>query len=813
MSAAAGASAYASRHDARSEHMPVGNPCVLCRKPALAHRVEHKFQGHAQRKCERCALPLANHRLERKADTRERVRVYQRRERQKLILGIDGEGKGRDRHRYVFLAAADEWGEKKFSVSNPNGLSTEECLFFLYQLPPRARLFAYSFGYDLTKIFQSMTETHEGRRALWYLMRPEKRQRMGPEAAKGPYPVLWKGWSLNLQGTKFSFGRTGPRSGAPRRNRILWDIWKFYQSKFTTALEDWKIGTPEERALIARMKEKRHEFDKLSPAEYEQYCFLECQKMAEQARTLIAAHDEAGLPLKTFYGAGSTATVMLKKMGVRRHIAPAPELMREAVAQAFSGGRFEVGEIGCIRGAVHSYDISSAYPYQLCQLPCLIHGKWEHITKRSQLEQARWALVHYSLSAQRTAAQNHGKSGQKRQPQPGGAAAWGAFPFRFGKGHAEAGSICYPSESGGGWVYLSEYLAGEKYFDNVGFREAWVYRAACECMPFQPIPNYYAERCRIGKEACGICLKLGCNSCYGKVAQSVGKGQFNCWVWAGMITSGCRAQGLELLGMHSDRRNLLMFATDGILTREKLTPPRPLETGTFHVSECEEHKKTCDICPKESQTFKPLGGWEHKVEKRGVFLARPGVYFPLDPTEEDLRALRGRGIGRRVVLDNWERIIECWERRKKGTWPTLALDNVSRFCGAKTSTTRVRRNGEWVYRVAHGNHLKGLKLDPKTGSYVPDPAQRIKVAGKWVQPNPEPRYGEWVERKVEMSFDPMPKRIGRPDGTLEVRCLPTDLESAPYDRAVLSAEAKELIQMAEMLAEQPSGDFLDYDSE
>ncbi len=230
-----------------------------------------------------------------------------------------------------------------------------------------------------------------------------------------------------------------------------------------------------------------------------------------------------------------------------------------------------------------------------------------------------------------------------------------------------------------------------------------------------------------------------------------------------------------------------MFATDGILTREKLTPPVPIETGTADIYICETHKKICSECPPHEQTQKALGGWEYKPMPRGVFLARPGVYFPLEPTEKDLKTLRARGIGRRTMLDHYPRIQAAWEDRKKDTWPTVTLDKISRFCGAKTSTSRVLRKGEWVYRVARGKHI---------------PTKKGETA--------QPRYGEWIERKVEMSFDPLPKRIGRPDGTLEVRSLPEDLMSAPYDRAVLSDEAKELIAMAEMLAEQPHADFEEY---
>ncbi len=770
----------------RPEHNPVGDPCILCKKVASRHRVDHPFAGRV--KCTVCGLPVKNHRLrEKPKDTRQRsARKPQARTKQPtLFLGIDGEGQGRERHKYVLLAAANEAGDRTFKVENPDGLTAEECLWFLYRLPRRARLFGYSLNYDLTKMLQSLTLTNEGRRVLFLLFRPELRPRFGKEARKGPWPLLWKGWTLNLQGTKFSFGRSGPGG----HKRILWDIWKFYQSKFVTALEDWKIGTPEERALIEHMKDHRSEFDKQRPEDVERYCFLECSKMAEQVRCLIDAHREAGLPLKTFYGAGSTASVLLEQMGVRNHIAAVPEAMAEAVACAFSGGRFELGRLGRVRGPVYAPDISSAYPYQLCRLPCLVHGRWEHTTSRQRFDRSKWALVRYEFDD------------SIREER-----AWGPLPFRFPKGHKEAGSICYPKSSGGGWVYQDEFREAERLFPEVVFREAWVFTGECECMPFLQIPHVYLRRLFLGKEGPGIPLKLGPNSCYGKLAQSVGRGQYNSWVWAGMITSGCRAQGLHALGLHRDWSNCLMFATDGLLSLEKLVLPAPVETGTFGAYECKAHKRMCGECPEVERTYKPLGGWESNTFERGVFLARPGVYFPLEPTEKDLRKLRGRGVGRKCVLSNHKTIMSAYEDwNGAGEWPTVELNDIDRFCGAKTSTSRTenpawdrKTPGErWLYHVAEGNHW-----GPPEGWHAP-----LSFTTK-------PRYGEWVSRKVVMSFDPMPKRAGlRADGSLRLRELPRDMTSAPYSKAVLSDEAKELIALALAVSEQPDGDLGEYELE
>lgn len=754
----------------RPEHSPVGDPCVICRQSAKTHRVDHKFGGDNPKKCSKCGLPTTQHRLRNRNDKRARIARAQKRQPSVLYVGMDGEGQGRERHNYVLLACANEEGDKHWEVSDPEGLSTDACLWFIYSLPRRAKVFTYSFGYDLTKILQDMTLDEVGKKALYELFRPEIRQRIGKEAIKGPRPVKWGGWLLNLQGTKFTISRADDKRA---RKRVIWDIWKFYQGKFTKALKDWKIGTPEERALIAHMKDRRNEFDKESPEDVLGYCLLECRKMAELARRLIDAHLAAGLPLKSFYGAGSTASVMLEQMGVRKHITKPPEEMRIAVASAFAGGRFEQSMVGCVRQPVKGWDISSAYPYQCCLLPCLAHGRWEHTTDRKMLERCKHALVHYGMVCDVT---------QSILERP-----WGPFPFR-----TPEGSITYPAYSAGGWVWQDEYKEGERLFPQVYFREAWIWRPECECMPFLQLPNHYIERCRIGKEGPGIVLKLGCNSCYGKVAQSVGNGRYNSWVWAGMITSGCRAQGLHLLGLHKDWSNLLMFATDGILTLEDIKPPPPVETGTAV-------EFTDD---KGNVVSKPLGGWEYKPNERGVFLARPGVYFPLDPEEKDLEELRGRGVGRGVVLENAARIVETWENWSGyGHWPTVKLKNVDRFCGAKTSVTRSKNPDtlEWQYNVASGNHLAR---------------------------KPQPRYGEWVKREVAMSFDPMPKRSGihedkrtlrlrhpdeRIDESRAKQQLRWDVESAPYKKAVVSEEARQLMQLMTEISEQPHGDLGEYE--
>lgn len=754
----------------RVYHIPLGNPCIICGLSPGAHRVSHAFEGGGER-CTRvsCGLPPNRHRVRardsrgarnRRADGSKRV----------TYIGIDGEGQGRADHKYVLLAASTESGDRSWTVEAPlsksnsgitpggvydRQLTTVECLDLILSLPTtNTKIFSFSFSYDRTKMLTDLPD-----KLLYELERPDlpHRQPTGKDATyKGADPVIWVGpngrtYYLNLQGTKLTVASkyADKKTGASNlKTVVVWDLFKFFQGKFTNAIDSWEVGDPEARAFIRLMKERRDEFDKEPPERVRRYCLQETRYIAELGRKLVDAHDMGEIPLKSFHGAGSSGAAMLDAMGIRDKLAPVPSHMREAVASAFGGGRFENSVIGTIREPLSNWDISSAYVYQLYMLPCLKHASWEHTTRREDLETAQaqnGALVSYDLGPKPKWCKN--LAGKDQTPD-----AWGPFPFR-----SEDGSICYPIESGGGWVWLDEYLMGERLFPHVQFREAWIYRANCNCKPFERIPEYYLLRLRVGKEGRGLAIKLAMNSCFGKTAQSIGAALYNNWMYAGMTTSGCRAQLLGMLGMHDDFTNMLMLATDGVVTREHLTPPVPLPTGT----DAPYPKRQKNGGWRDVRT--PLGGWEHKGAPRGMFIARPGIYFPLEPTDEELDAIRARGVGRSVVLKHWPRLIEAWDPTgpRRPDHPEdmgrvlgkAVMPDVSRFCGIKTSVSI--SGGGKAYRRARGH-------------------------------GQEPSYGQWVNRPVQMGFDPLPKRERvREDGrTLELRRFPATLRSLPYRRAM-----------------------------
>lgn len=716
----------------RPEHAPIGDPCLhvfetdgrLCGRPARAHRQRERpgrrdYHRPGRSRSYRPAVPAAL----------------------QECWGVDGEGQGEKPHRYTFLAARNEGGTEFECVRNPAGLSTRECLDFLLSLREEhgaRRVFGFALGYDFTKILVDLPD-----QKLYELCRPQLRK----DEEGRHRSVFWGGYRLNYLRGRLAIQRVEwdpiiRRSAKKGPSIVVWDVFRFFACKFTTALIDWRIGDKAKLEFIARMKDKRADFDTIDPKKVEEYCGEECLHLAQLVRQVIDAHESIGLRLRNFYGAGSSAAALLTKLGVKQKIVPPPEAMRIPLACGFFGGRFEVSRIGPISGPVYNYDISSAYPYQTCFLPCLTCGRWELVTAkadlRGRIERARLALVQV-------------------KPRQTKLDAWGPFPWRDAQG-----MIRFPLSSGGVYVWKDEALAGERLFPNVELRSAWVYDTDCDCRPFAEIPKLYLERLRIGKEGPGIILKLAMNSVYGKLAQSVGSATFNSWVYAGTITSGCRAQLLECFSRVSDRWDILMFATDGIWSRIRLDMPKAKDTGT-----------DIDVIEQGSGKVvrKPLGGWEEKILDRGAFLLRPGIYFPLEPTPDDIKEVKARGISKSVLLEAADDIVRHWNE-VGWTKPYVIGKEYRRFVGMKS-----------------GVH-----------------------AGPGGKPVRSADYGEWVKYPIEASFNPLPKRVSI--NKTDFRLLPwleVEGQSNPYSKAKSdnSPEAVAIKTVEMYAAEQPDGEFVE----
>lgn len=691
-------------------------------------RPAHKPSGGPRDRCSKCGLFGSQHDERRREYVATKNRENPRPKPSFRVIGVDGEGQGRKPHLYNFMGAADEHGQTWSLGSDPTRqLPTERCLDFLLDLPSRSLVFGFAFLYDLSKVLEGLPD-----RALYLLFHPEKR-RVVREGKVHHRAVKWNGYRLNYLHRRFSVARGN-------RRVTVWDVFAFFQKRFTAALTDWSVGSASVVQRMEEMKERRSDFDAQSFPEIQEYCLSECVMLAKLGRELIEAHNAAEMPLKTYYGAGSTASSLLTKYEVKEYMGEIPDEMKEAVACSFFGGRFENRIIGPIRRPIYSYDISSAYPYAATFLPCLCHGRWRrwHRNLDNAMDRATLALVKWQCNG-------------VKADEP-----WGPLPCRKADG-----TIAFPLNAVGGWTWLPEFLAARSLSSGVVATEVWTYQTECICRPFGFLPAVYLERLRIGKEGRGLVLKLGPNSVYGKLVQSIGSAPFQQWVWGSMITANCRAQCLMGIATAPRPENVLMIATDSLWSDVPLDLPTPRDTGTGH-------------------TPKPLGGWERKDYPEGVFAARPGVYFPLkeierEPEETDaelkdreralVEKMRARGLGRKALYERRRDVVEAFEAGK----PSVSILGSQRFIGARSGVTWSRKTG-CVRRED---------------------------------------YGDWVDWPIEVTFDPKPKRMAvREDGGL-VAWTNFKVPSLPYKKAIRSHE-DELLEIACQIAdEQPNGEYVD----
>lgn len=517
---------------------------------------------------------------------------------------IDGEGGNipdpntlfGDKHEYLLLRA-DE-----FKLYTGSPLSYRECFDFLASLP-RTRIWTgFFFDYDVTMMCKGLTPERARR-----LFDPIERK-AGTKTKSGAERAHWgvdidDTWRVEyIPHKSFSVGFTQQAT----QNRVyttVSDTSGFFQTSFLETIKKWGIGTHEQQEDIRKGKASRAEFAEMDQ-EIEEYNILECQLHNELMSKVRDVCIDVGYVPTRWQGAGSLASVILAKHGVpKREDIPAMqnERFRALANAAYYGGRAETTAAGPIPGPIYQYDINGAYVAALTKLPCLIHGSWKFV---------------------------------KEQPPPG--SLWvGEISF----GHNPQGKMLYnlpvrrPNgtiffpQFGGGYYWSWEVATAHKYGTGFRFLQGWVYEKHCECQPFSWIHEIYAQRLRLGKSDKGVILKLGTNSIYGKIAQSIGDAPYANPIWAGLITAWCRSQIIKAYGHNSE--DCYMIMTDGIFMRK----------------------------PLDLEVSRQLGAWELKTHDH-MFIVQPGLYFL--PNDFKTRGVRKSEFVKLapVFLENFEKAMQ-----------------------------------------------------------------------------------------------------------------------------------------------------------
>lgn len=529
------------------------------------------------------------------------------------------------------------------------------------------------------------------------------------------------------------------------RSVTVWDAFGFFQKSFVKALQDYRCGTcaacvrarehcgakcsacaennycltapwtPADIRHISTMKAQRGVFKPEDQQDIIDYCLTECRYLSFLFRTMYVDIDNYDTDMRRkmtrYDGTGAIAAAWMKVHKTKEFLPfrTASELetmtvrgtgevdplasseaflsgLPESVAlSAYFGGRFEITEIGYM-GDLYGYDINSAYPHIARTLPCLAHGEFVRVKD----------YVPGKFGVYLVGSQTSGR--------------WAPFPFRtpVKTDDGLSGSAIYYAHGGKRWVWsnanpdLSELAIARKHHGNnaIPIYDGYVWEPSCaDPSPFAAIPEMFEVRKEYVKQGNGIekVIKLILNSLYGKTAQSIGWSldkngiphppPFQCFIWAGLITSGCRAMILDAI--MQPNADVVSIATDGILSRS------PIDLDA----------------PKD----KILGKWEFGKVEDG-YLFQSGVYTYQTWNKYDevwKRTYKTRGFSSKEIPA--EVLIAEWRMQHRRV---NANPDDSRFIPLRSGVTRsnaLEFIGQWIpstHDIAF-NHSRRIPVLPR----------------------------------------------------------------------------------------------------
>lgn len=469
------------------------------------------------------------------------------------FIAVDGEAD----YNGTYLLLRDSTGRELY---RPEGISTHEAFEWLLRLQGHNRVVVcFGLNYDVNQWIKDFS-----RGELKHLAEH------GKSIHRLRYKVEW--WPTK------SFTITDGKTG--RRVKIS-EVFGFFQTSFLKALETWGLPSPR---IVEDMKKRRGTFGRAEIKRVSDYCLTECRLLVQLMNRLYEACDGADCVPKSWVGAGSIASALLTKYGVKDHLVHdmdlAPrEIVETAILGAYYGGRVELLAQG-VCPVVHTRDIRSAYPFAAVSLPSLTDASVRPVRRYDPTINAIWRVQWDIRCAGVSPARNR-------------MARLCPFPVR-----RPDHSIAYPLAGEG--FYHGVEVAGAKalYGDAITVMEGVELAPACgESRPFQFIPELFRHRARLKQQGnpAEKAIKLGLNSVYGKLAQGYGHRPFQSYWWAGYITAATRARMLQLA---AKSRGVIMVSTDGLFATN----------------------------PGTRGSAKPvLGSWEPDTVKN-LFAAQPGVY-------------------------------------------------------------------------------------------------------------------------------------------------------------------------------------------
>lgn len=334
-----------------------------------------------------------------------------------------------------------------------------------------------------------------------------------------------------------------------------YDIAQFYDNKDLVTAYKESIGKPLTPQYLA-MKENRKYFGircfQRHKKQVRQYVIQDCVLTAELALNWITTfHKQFGFTVGKWISSGYLAEKVLIYNEI--HIPffhDIPYEVQELAWQSFYGGRFELLVKGFV-GECWLYDINSAYPFALSQIPDVTCGKWVGGNRIDP----NAALGFYHILA---------RVDDSVRVAP--------FPFR-----TRRNMIAFLTGQVETYVTLEELKAVEG--DNrISYKilDSWQFIPDKNCLyPFKHfIEHQYTKRLDLKEKGDQLerAIKVVLNSMYGKMAQRVNNRIGNLFspVIASFITGYTRAQLYRFVREHNLEEYVVAFATDSIAVRKDI---------------------------------------------------------------------------------------------------------------------------------------------------------------------------------------------------------------------------------------------------
>ncbi len=366
---------------------------------------------------------------------------------------------------------------------------------------------------------------------------------------------------------------------------LFYDIAQFYDKKSLSVAYQNNIGKLSDEYL--EMKNKRSEF---SPWFYNHnkkkirnYCIQDCvltKQLAEKWVSLF--HDAFSFYPAKWPSSGYLAEKVLINNGIEfPKFSSIPFEVQDLAYRSYFGGRFEMIKRGFV-GEAFLYDINSAYPFAITEIPDLAQGKWT--SRKSIHPDAK--LGFFEIEADIP---------DNTYIPP--------FPFRAN------GQLVFPSGKFITYVTLAELQNCDKSWYKI--RNSWQFVPSSDTYPYKKfIENLYQKRLELKRNGSPMQLpiKIILNSIYGKTGQKINKiigNLFNPVIFS-FITGFARAEMYRFVVENNIERDVVAFATDSICVTKKL------DIDSNRLGEFSFEKSANDVFYLQNGFYRFDGKWKQR---------------------------------------------------------------------------------------------------------------------------------------------------------------------------------------------------------